>query len=202
GLGQDRRVGQGQRREPAVLRAGTIVACKAAEELGLTFTPVTLLARAVLAGSVDRRQQPRPQRSRWKRPERSIVSRQRIERSCLHQALKHSFVHETKVDVFTESMQRGDAPLFGPHVEQRLNRAVPHVPDRGQSKSDATGGYGEPELALVDVRRKDWNAALATFAEVQRQLVGVLRFNRQQGRGKVPWVVRLEISRLVGQDRV
>ena len=58
------------------------------------------------------------------------------------------------------------------------------------------------QLALVDVRRQHRDAAFAALAEVERELVGVLRFDRQQRRGEVPRVVRLQIGRLVGEQRV
>ena len=46
------------------------------------------------------------------------------------------------------------------------------------------------------------DAALAALGDVDRQLVGVLRFDRQQRRGEVPRVVRLEVRRLIREERV
>ena len=45
-------------------------------------------------------------------------------------------------------------------------------------------------------------AAIAALGQVHRELVGVLRLDRQQRRGEVPRVVRLEIRGLIGQERV
>ena len=62
--------------------------------------------------------------------------------------------------------------------------------------------HREPQLALVDVRRQHRDAAVAALAEVQRELVGVLRLDRQQRRREVPRVVRLQVRRLIREERV
>ena len=82
------------------------------------------------------------------------------------------------------------------------DRVLADVLHRGEAEAHALRRHREPQLALVDVGRQHRDAAVAALAEVQRQLVGVLRLDGQQRRGEVPRVVRLQVRRLVGQVRV
>ena len=40
---------------------------------------------------------------------------------------------------------------------------------------------------------------IAALAQVQRELVGILRFDRQQRGHEMPWIVGLQVRRLIGQ---
>ena len=75
--------------------------------------------------------------------------------------------------------------------------------DRGQSEPDTLSRVDrEVQLALVDVWRKDGDAAVAGLSQVDRELVRVLRFDRQQRRSEVPRVIRLEKRGLVREEGV
>ena len=93
-------------------------------------------------------------------------------------------------------------PSCRAHVDDAVDRAFAEALDRGQAEAHALRHHREVELALVDVGRQHRDAALARFADVDRQLVGVGRFDRQQRGGEVPRVVRLQVRRLVGEKRV
>ena len=153
----------------------------------------------MLARRIDRRHQPRPQIARSHRR----VRRDRIECAGLHQALEHTLVHEPQIELFAERRQRANAALLFSHGQQGLDRAFADVLDGSQAEPDAPLWlHGEAQLALVDIRRQHRDAAVAALAEVQRELVGILRLDRQQRRGEMPRIVRLEVRRLIREKRV
>ena len=89
------------------------------------------------------------------------AGRERIERAGLDQALEHALVEQPQVEILAERVQRRDASLLRAHLEQRLDRALADVLDRGQAEAHAFVFDREAQLALVDVRRQHRNAALA-----------------------------------------
>ena len=99
-------------------------------------------------------------------------------------------------------MQRCDASARGAHAENRRDSTFAHISDRRQPEAHALGRHRERELALVNVGRQHRNAALARLGEIHRQLVGVLRLDRQQRGSKVPRVIRFQVRRLIGKQRV
>src|SRR5216117_893102 len=101
-------------------------------------------------------------------------------------------------------MERGDAAAqLRTRGEDRIDGALAEPFDRREAEPDARAALdGEIQLALVDVRRQYRNAALARLGEIHRELVGVLRLDREERRGKVPRIVRLEIRGLIGEERV
>src|SRR5687768_6789419 len=98
-------------------------------------------------------------------------------------------------------MNRADAALLAAHRQERLDRTVPDVLDGREPEPDAAPRFDrERQLTLVDVRREDRYPALAALPEVERQLVGVLRFDRQEGAREMPRVVRLQVRRLISEE--
>jgi hypothetical protein len=101
-------------------------------------------------------------------------------------------------------MQRRDAAAeLRSGVDDGADGPFAQPLDRRQPETDALASLDrEIQLALVDVGRQHGDATVAAFAQVHRELVGVLRLDGQQRRGKMPRVVGLEISGLVGKEGV
>ena len=120
GLGPRRRVGQQGRPEAVALR--TRPTASAPNSCACPSFAIALQPRAVLAGRVDRREQPRPQRRRRQRLRSGVPSDERVERAGLDEALEHALVDEPQIEILAERVQRRDAALLLPHLEQRLDR--------------------------------------------------------------------------------
>ena len=101
-------------------------------------------------------------------------------------------------------MQRRDASAqLRAREEDRIDRSLAESLDRREAEADTLAPLDrEIQLALIDVRRQHRDAALARLGEIHRELLGVLRFNREQRRGKVPRIVRLEIGGLIREERI
>ncbi len=161
------------------------------------------MTRAVIVRRIDRGEKPRPQFARRQRRQLRVASAERVERAGLDQALERPFVDQPQIEILAERVDRADPALLAAHGQQRFDRALADVLDRGEPEPDAALGLdGERQLTLVDVGRQHRNAAIAALAEVERQLVGVLRLDRQQRRREMPRVVRLQVRGLVREERV
>ena len=128
---------------------------------------------------------------------------QPVARARLHQRFEHPLVDEAQVELFAQLVQRRDArrcvratsmiawmaPSPRPLIAVRPKRTPSGTTEKCSWLSLMSGG-------------STGDAALARLGDVDRELVGVLRFDRQQRRREVPRVVRLEIRGLVGEERV
>jgi hypothetical protein len=171
----------------------------AAEQLRLALLAVLLLPASVVQDPVQTGQEPRPP------GQIALLSlrRERIERAGLDQAFEHLLVHEPEVDVLGQREERVDPAaqrLAG--LENRPNRPFPRALDRAQAETHALRLDDEREFAGVDVRRQHRHAELAGLGQVQRDLVGILRLDREQRGHEMAWIVGLEVGRLVREERV
>ena len=178
GLGPGRRVRQRKGLEAVRSWSHVAVALRGqinrAEQLRLALVAIALEPRAMVARRVDGGEQPRPKARRLQRFVRGAF-RERIERASLDQAFEHALVHQAQIEILAHRCERRDSPALPAHVEQRLDGAVAHVLDRGQTEPDpCTGIDGEAPLARVDVGRQHRDSPVATLAKIERQLVGVL----------------------------
>ena len=195
-LGPGRRVGQrrsagaspGSSSEPIIRRTA-----------GTALIAVALVAAAVLERPVDGGEQPRARAARLA----SAAARERVERARLDQALEHPLVHQPQIDVLAQREERSIAASSRAARRGSTGSAPsPTLFTAPRPKRTPSGSTMNGQLARVDVGRQDRDAELAALAEVHRQLVGVLRLDREQRRHEVPRVVRLEIRRLVREQRV
>ncbi len=131
-----------------------------------------------------------------------LLAGERIERAGLDQAFEHPLVHQAKIGLLAERVQRVDAAELLAHGENRLDGAFADVLHGAQPEAHAVLRDRERQLAAVDVGLQDGNAELAALAEVHRELVGVRRFDGQQRRHEVPRKVGLQVRGLVGHPRV
>ncbi len=161
---------------------------------------VALHAGAVLERQIDAAHEPGAPDGRRHAP--TVDLRQAIAGATLHQRLEHPAVGQAQVEFLGQLVEGGDAAQAGADLEDGLNGALAKALDGGQTEAHAFGHDGEVPLALVDVGRQHGDTPVAALGDVERQLVGVGRFDGQQRRGEVPRVVGLEVGRLVGEERV
>src|SRR5262245_20268663 len=98
-------------------------------------------------------------------------------------------------------MKRGNsAAQPSTRVEDRVDGALTEAFDGCQAKANTLPWFNrEVQLALVDVGRQHRDAAIAALGQIHREFVGVLRFDGQESRGKVPGVVGFQVRRLVSE---
>ena len=158
----------------------------------------------MLAGAVDRREQPGADHVQ-RRGCTLLRGDQRIAGAGLHQRFEHALVGEAQVELFAQRMQRRN-PCRPAACALRGSTLIAPSPSPLIAVSPKRTPFPllhrEVQLALVDVGRQHRDAAIAALGEVHRELVGVLRFDRQQRRGEVPRIVRLEIRGLIREERV
>src|SRR5438132_1422080 len=145
--------------------------------------------------------------SKHTRAPRQVIAatarRQIVERARFRQAFENFLVDEPEVRVLAQLEQRTDASAERrPRVQHRLNRAFADALDGAQTETYPIGFDDELQVTAVDVGRKHRHAELAALREIQRDLVRVLRFDRQQRGHEMAWIVRFEVRRLVRQQRV
>ena len=89
-----------------------------------------------------------------------------------------------------------------PRREHGLHGGLAHVLDGGQAESNAFPVRRERVLARVDIGREDIDPHVAALVQVENELVLVAHFRAQQGRHELDRIVRLQVGRLVGDERV
>src|SRR5438128_1238356 len=101
-------------------------------------------------------------------------------------------------------MKRGDAAAqLRPRRDDRVDGTLTKALDRGETKPHAFAELDrEIELTLVDVGREQRNPSIARFAKIEREFVSVLRFDREERRGEMPRVVRLQIGGLIREQGI
>ena len=127
---------------------------------------------------------------------------ERIHRAGFDQAFEDALVEQPRVDVVAELIDRREAAEFRARVENSLDRVFAHVLDGAQPEADGFADGSEIEIARIDVRRKDGDAHAARFVDVFHHFFGVARFRRQQRGHEFDGIVRLQICRLIGEQRV
>ena len=85
-------------------------ASEPAEQLRLPLVPVALTPRAVLAGRVDRGEEPRPER-RATAAARGVGRASESNAPAFDEALEHALVDQAQIEILAERVQRRDAPV-------------------------------------------------------------------------------------------
>ena len=130
------------------------------------------------------------------------MASQGIQGAGLDQTLNDPFVHHPQVDLFAEfenGAEPGD-PL--PGLQYGGDGIGPDVFDGSQAEANLRPGWREVQVADVDVGRKDLYAQVPAFVDVFHYLVAVVDLAGQQSRHEADRIVGLQVSGLVGQDRV
>ena len=180
-------------------REDRLLGIRLGEQRHLPPIPVTLRAVAVVDRATDRREQHSPH---FRRGPACLRRRQRIERPRLDQALEHPPVDEPEIGLFAQPVERRDAAIHLAHLDNGFDGRFTDVLDSRQTEANALRRDREVQSAGVDVRRQDRHLHVAALAEVRGHLVGILALDGQQRGHEVPRVVRLQIGRLVRQQRV
>ncbi len=130
------------------------------------------------------------------------VTPERVERPRPDEGFEHPLVAEAQVDAPTEIEYGAERPLFS-SGQNRIDGRLADVADRPEPEANLlVADDGELIARLVHVRRQDLQAKLARFVDVFHDAVGVADAARQERRHELGGMVRLEIRRVVADDRV
>ena len=160
------------------------------EERGLALRAIPLLALAALERGVGGREQMGARQA------------ERVEGARLDQGLQHAAIHEPEVHAGAEVLERREGPRLRTGPEDRLHRRLAHVLDRGQAEPDRVAHDAEPHRRDVHIGRLDTDPHRTALLDVLHDPVGVAHFRGEQRRHELHGVVRLEVRRLVGDERV
>ena len=138
------------------------------------------------------------------------VAAKPVEGAALDQGLDHLLVDGPQVHVLAEVKQTLEPPDALAGLDHVLDGFFAHALDRRQPEANhaliALAGLlvqrREIDVAVVDVGRHDLDAHPLAFGDVLDDLLRVAHFVGQQGRHELDGIVRLQIGRLVGDERI
>ena len=127
---------------------------------------------------------------------------QRIHRATLDQRLQYAFVKQPQVDVLAEFINRLEASQFLPPGNNRLDRVAADILHSGQTEANSLAVRSKVRIRHVDIRRIHGDAHLAAFVDVLHHVVRTAGNRRKQRSHELHRIVRLEIGRVISQQRV
>ena len=127
---------------------------------------------------------------------------QSIHGAALDQRFQHAFVQQAQVDLLAEFVDGTVAAELLASGNDRLDGVVADVLHRGQTKANRAAVRCEVGVAHIDVRSLDRDAHLAAFVDVLDHVIGAAGHRCQQRGHELDGIARLQIRRLVGQQRV
>ena len=126
-----------------------------------------------------------------------------VERAGFDQAFDRGAINRARVDAFAKIVQAAKrlacCPCFG-NARHRLYAAA--FDRRQRVADDAIAHDREVNARFVDARSQNFNAHPARFFDVRRDLVRGAHVQRQHCRHKFGRVIRLQVGRLVGDERI
>ena len=133
--------------------------------------------------------------------ELTALRAERVERAALDEALDDAAVDDTHVDAAAEVRERAEGAALLADARDILDGRLADIAHGGESEADGIPVDAEVGGARIDVWRQDLDAHAAAELDVGRDLRRV-HDAREHRRHELRWVVRLEIGRLPGDERV
>ena len=127
---------------------------------------------------------------------------QRIHGAALDERLNDPLVEQVQIDLLAELEDRREFTDRLARRHDRLDCVVTHILHGSQAEADRFSMRREVRVAHIDVGRLDRNAHLATLVDVLHYVVGAARDGRQQRGHKLDRIMRLQIRRLISQQRI
>ena len=125
-----------------------------------------------------------------------------IEGAALNQALDHPLVHFPQIHPAAEVAQRFELPFRVSLLKDPVDGRISHILHRRQSEPDLSFKDRKISVTLVDIRGKDLDLHLPALGNVLDDLVGILRFTRQQSGHEFDGIMGLQVSGLIGEKRI
>ena len=160
-----------------------------AEESQLSTLVILLCLLSLGHGLIEHGQQLRAPRART------------VESPALDEALDDAFVDHAHIDARAEVQQILERAAFPAHAHDIRQRVLAHVAHGREPEADGLAIDGEMCIAGVDIGRQDADVHTAAELDVVRHLLRI-HDAREHSRHELGGIVRLEIGRLPGHQRV
>ena len=125
-----------------------------------------------------------------------------IERAGLDHGFDGSLIADHRGNLGQEVVEGRETFFFMAGVDHGLHHVGTHIAHGSHAEPDVRAHGGEVQFGLVDVRWEHCDAHVATFGEVERQLVLVIAHGGEQRGHVLGRIVRLEICGPIGHQTV
>ena len=126
----------------------------------------------------------------------------RVEGTGADQGLDRALVTHHLRDLVQEILERGETPLLGTSLHDRIDDRATHVLDGVQAEADRLAVRRKVTHRRVHVRRQDRDVHVTALRQVQGSTILVVLRRGQQGGHVLRREVRLEEGRPVGDEAV
>ena len=136
------------------------------------------------------------------RPNLSARRIDHIECAALDETFDNLPVHNSCINPVAEIRQRLKRTGSFPNRNNILDGNLTDIFNRGHPEADSALIHRETHTAFVHIRRQHFNLHVPALVDEELNFIGVRQFVRQQCGHELDLEVRLQISRLVGDDSV
>ena len=128
----------------------------------------------------------------------AAVIAEAVHRAALDEVFHGALVQLALPHPFQKIFHRAESAALRPFGRHGTDKTAAYVFHRAEAEADGVALDGEVVLGMVDVRRQNRDSQLPALGDITGDFGGRVQNGGHQRRHVLPWIVALEVGRLVG----